>query len=119
MTDTKTIDDMMDLDWANPAPNLWMTFLPTITGYCHPRYINAVAEVEKHGDTWAYQLDICVKQDGSMNDLVFLSNKDFQVEDAASATDMKRMVGTLTLERIKAKLIEKGYEPTYQWTIND
>lgn len=112
MADT-TIDDMMDLDWANPTPNLWMAFLPAIPGYCDPRYVNAVAEVEKHEDRWGYQLDIAVKQDGSMNDLVFLSNKDFQVEDGASATDMKRMVGTLTLEQIKAKLREKGYEPTY------
>jgi hypothetical protein len=29
---------------------------------------------------------------------------------------MKRMVGSLTLEQIKAKLREKGYEPTYQWS---
>lgn len=118
MTD-KTINDMMDLDWANPKPHLWMAFLPTITGYMHPRYANAFAEVEKHGDTWGYQLDISVKADGTAADIVFLTNKDFNVEDGASASDMKRMVGCLTLERIKNKLREKGYEPTYQWTVND
>lgn len=49
MTD-KTIDETTDLDWVMMKPTLWMTFLPTITGYCHPRYVNAAAEVEHDSD---------------------------------------------------------------------
>lgn len=115
MTD-KIIDETTDLEWVQMKPTLWMCFLPTITGYMHPRYVNAFAEVEKHGDTWGYQLDISVKADGTAADIVFLTNKDFNVEDGASASDMKRMVGCLTIPQIKAKLREKGYEPTYQWS---
>lgn len=114
MTDTKTIDDLMDLDWAvNPATHLWMTFLPTIPGYCDPRYINAAAEVEKHEDGWGYQIDVSVKEDGTAADLVFLTNRDFNIPNGETAREMKQKVGQLTIEQIKSKLLEKGYPPTY------
>lgn len=119
MTD-KTIEETTNLDWAiNPAIHLWMTFLPTIPGYCHPRYVNAAAEVEKHEDGWGYQIDVSVKEDGTAADLVFLTNQDFNIPNGATAREMKQKVGQLTVNQIKSKLREKGYEPTYQWTVND
>ena len=119
MTD-KTIEETMNLDWAvNPATHLWMTFLPTIPGYCHPRYVNAAAEVEKHEDGWGYQIDVSIKEDGTAADLVFLTNRDFDIPNMRTAREMKQKVGQLTIEQIKAKLKEKGYEPTYKWTVND
>ncbi|MBQ5557065.1 MAG: hypothetical protein IIT36_00410 [Aeriscardovia sp.] len=119
MTD-KTIEETMNLDWAvNPATHLWMAFLPTITGYCHPRYVNAAAEVKKQGDSWGFQIDVSIKEDGTAADLVFLTNRDFTIPNGKTAREMKQKVGQLTIPQIKAKLKEKGYEPTYQWTVND
>ena len=112
MTD-KTINDMMDLDWANPKPHLWMAFLPTITGYMHPRYANAFAEGEKHGDTWGYQLDISVKADGTAADIVFLTNKDFNedfdIPAASTAEGMMSAVDNLTTDDIVRVLTAKGF----------
>lgn len=119
MTNTKTIDETTDLDWVEMKPTLWMTFLPTITGYMHPRYANAGAEVEHFYDGWHYQIDVSVKEDGGADDIVSLTNQDFGVENGATATEMKQAVGSLTIPQIKSKLREKGYEPTYQWTVND
>lgn len=122
MTNTKTIktiDETTDLDWAEMTPGLWMCFLPTITGYCDPRYVNAAAEVEKHGDGWGFQIDVSVKEDGTAADLVFLTNQDFDTPNGATAQEMKQKVGELSIPQIKSKLREKGYPPTYKWTIND
>ncbi len=116
MTD-KTIDETTDLEWVQMKPTLWMTFLPTITGYMHPRYVNAAAEVTKHGDSWSYQIDVSVKEDGGADDIVSLTNQDFGVENGATAHEMKQAVGSLTIPQIKSKLREKGYAPTYP--IND
>lgn len=119
MTD-KTIEETTDLDWAvNPATHLWMTFLPTITGYCDPRYVNAAAEVEKHEDGWVFQIDVSIKEDGTAADLVFLTNQDFNIPNMRTAREMKQKVGQLTIGQIKEKLQENGYPPTYQWTVND
>ena len=118
MTD-KIIDETTDLEWVQMKPTLWMCFLPTITGYMHPRYVNAAAEVTKHGDSWSYQIDVDTKETESASAMVFLTNKDFDTSNGATATEMKQAVGSLTIPRIKAKLREKGYPPTYQWTIND
>lgn len=118
MTD-KTIDETTDLEWVQMKPTLWMCFLPTITGYMHPRYANAAAEVTKHGDSWSYQIDVDTKENEDASAMVFLTNKDFNVEDGATATEMKQAAGSLTIPQIKSKLREKGYPPTYQWTIND
>lgn len=119
MTDTKTIEETTDLDWTEMKPGLWMTFLPTITGYCHPRYVNAGAEVEKQGDGWHYQIDVSIKEGETADAIVHLTNQDFNIPNGATAQDMKQAVGNLTIPQIKAKLREKGYEPTYQWTVND
>lgn len=116
MTD-KTSEETMNLDWAEMTPTLWMTFLPTIpcfTGFMQPR-VNTAAEVVKQGDSWVYQIDVAVKDNEDGINMVFLTNQDFNIPNTATAREMKQKVGQLTIEQIKSKLREKGYEPAYQW----
>lgn len=100
MTDTKTINEITDLDWAETAPaHRWMAVLPII------RHVNVVADVEHVSDAWRYQIYVC-DEGGNPDDLVILTNEDFDTP-SGTAQEMKQAVGKLPLEAVKVKIQEK------------